>query len=142
MADNIKVVSHVKDVNKELKHKIPIILEGIGIEMAGNAIDEISKLVYDMPEGKSGYARTGRLRNSIAWAIQEKSGTIMDPMESEDSTPHAAPDENVVVIGTNVEYAPYVEAGTSYMPSRPFLKNGVANYAEDYKKLLEEGLKK
>lgn len=66
-----------------------------------------------------GAVDTGRLRGSIA---------------------HAA-DEDAAYIGTNVEYAPYVELGTYKMPPRPFLRNAINNYTEDYKRILEEGLK-
>lgn len=66
-----------------------------------------------------GAVDTGRLRGSIS---------------------HAHDDE-AAYIGTNVEYAPYVEFGTYKMASRPFLKNAIANYSDDYKKIIEEGLK-
>lgn len=66
-----------------------------------------------------GAVDTGRLRGSIT---------------------HAKDDESAYV-GTNVEYAPYVELGTYKMPARPFLKNGILNYVDDYKRIIEEGLK-
>lgn len=66
-----------------------------------------------------GAVDTGRLRGSIS---------------------HAADDE-AAYVGTNVEYAPYVELGTSKMGARPFLRNAVSNYADEYKKIIEDGLK-
>lgn len=114
----IVVKSHVNDVKAELSHRIPIILEALGIEAEGNAIDEINKLVYDQPESPN-YVRTGRLKGSISHAH----------------------DEDSAYIGTNVEYAPYVEFGTYRMGSRPFLRNAVANYIDDYKRIIESGLK-
>lgn len=68
---------------------------------------------------KLGAVDTGRLRGSIS---------------------HAHDDKNAY-IGTNVEYAPYVELGTKRMPARPFLKNAVANYTDNYKAIIKEGLK-
>ena len=62
---------------------------------------------------------TGRLRNSIT---------------------HTA-DTNAAYIGTNVEYAPYVELGTSKMPPRPFLKPAATEHNEEYKKIMEAALK-
>ena len=62
---------------------------------------------------------TGRLRGSIS---------------------HAK-DNDSAYIGTNVEYAPYVELGTYRMSARPFLRNAVSKYVNDYKKIVEEGLK-
>lgn len=50
-------------------------------------------------------------------------------------------DGNYAYIGTNVEYAPYVEMGTVKMQERPFLRNAVLNHQNEYKTLFEEGLK-
>lgn len=66
-----------------------------------------------------GAVDTGRLRGSISHAV---SG-------------------NDVYIGTNVEYAPYVELGTHKMAARPFLRNAITKYSEDYKGIIEKGLK-
>lgn len=44
-------------------------------------------------------------------------------------------------IGTNVEYAPYVELGTSKMKDRPFLRNALKNHKDEYKEILENELK-
>ena len=72
-----------------------------------------------------GYAKedcpvdTGNLRNSISHAIKDKE----------------------VYIGTNVEYAPYVELGTFKMDARPFLKPAATNHSSEYKSLMEESMK-
>ena len=66
-----------------------------------------------------GAVDTGRLRGSISHAT----------------------DDTSAYIGTNVEYGPYVELGTRKMAARPFLRNAVANYTDDYKRIVEEGLK-
>jgi HK97 gp10 family phage protein len=69
----------------------------------------------------AGYAPvdTGNLRNSISHAD----------------------DGTYAYIGTNVEYAPYVELGTVRMPERPFLRNAVLGHQEEYRNIMEEGLK-
>lgn len=72
-----------------------------------------------------GYAKlacpvdTGRLRNSIS---------------------HARDDE-AAYIGTNVEYAPYVELGTSRMKPRPFLTPAAQDHAEEYRDIIKAALK-
>ena len=72
-----------------------------------------------------GYAKlkcpvdTGRLRNSITHATQD----------------------DVEYIGTNVEYAAYVEFGTSRMRARPYLRPACENHADEYKSLVEAALK-
>lgn len=57
-----------------------------------------------------------------------------------DSISHAK-DDGAAYIGTNVEYAPYVEFGTYRKGARPFLRNAVANHSDDYKRIIESGLK-
>lgn len=111
------IKSNTKSVKAELERRKPIILEALGIEAEGNAIDEINKLVYDTPESPN-YVRTGRLKGSISHAH----------------------DEDSAYIGSNVEYAPYVELGTRKMGARPFLRNAVANYSDDYKRIIKDGL--
>ena len=64
---------------------------------------------------------TGRLRNSI--------------------TNQVLVDEKAVIIGTNVEYAPYVELGTSRMKAQPYLRPAVTNYTHVYQILLNDALK-
>ena len=72
-----------------------------------------------------GYAKakapvdTGRLRNSISHEV----------------------DEQDVYIGSNVEYAPYVEMGTVKMKARPFLKPAATEHSGTYKGILEEEYK-
>ena len=65
-----------------------------------------------------GYAKrlcpvdTGRLRNSITHAVEES--------------------EHAAYIGSNVEYAPYVELGTSRQKAQPYLKPAAENHAKEY----------
>lgn len=89
-----------------------------------------------------GYAKndtpvdTGRLRNSEDYKVEEDG----------------------VYIGTNVEYAPYIELGHSqevgrYVPAigkrlvnshvagKHFLKNAAANHSDEYKNIMETSLK-
>ena len=74
-----------------------------------------------------GYAKrlapvdTGRLRNSISHAVDM--------------------DEDRVYIGTNVEYAPYVEMGTVKTAAQPFLQPAAQDHADEYMKLAEKFLK-
>ena len=85
-----------------------------------------------------GYAKdkcpvdTGNLRNSISNKVQS--------------------DEKAAYIGTNIEYAPYVELGTGSFyqggtPSipgqkaQPYLKPAVADHADEYKQIIKDVLK-
>lgn len=62
---------------------------------------------------------TGRLRNSISHAT---SG-------------------NTAYIGTNVEYAPYVELGTRFTKAQPYLKPAATEHGEEYKEIVRTYLK-
>lgn len=65
--------------------------------------------------------KTGNLRNSIK--------------------PAHVTDEKAVYIGTNVEYAPYVELGTSRAKAQPYLRPAIENHTDEYKRLFEAALK-
>lgn len=121
---------------------VEAILEAIGQEAAGNALEEIKN--QDAVD-------TGRLGNSISYATQQytepknfswnkgtKSGA---PAGSGATTPNATPEKNTVYIGTNVEYAKYIEAGSSGHAPRPFLKPAATQHSEEYRKIAEKILK-
>ena len=64
---------------------------------------------------------TGRLRNSITHIVDE-------------GTRH-------VIIGTNVEYAPYVELGTRRQKPQPFLKPAANDHYSTYKGIFLKHLR-
>ena len=119
MGVKVEVVSHSAEVLGAVGNKRQIILKKWGIAGETNAKEEIDKAVYNTPESKSGYVRTGRLRNSLTHAVQDRS----------------------MYIGTNVEYAPYVELGTSKMKARPYLKPAIENHMSEYKEIAEDVMK-
>lgn len=62
------------------------------------------------------------------------------------SITHQQIDENTEVIGTNVEYAPYVEYGHrtrsgGHVAARPYLRPAAEDHAEEYRKILERVMK-
>lgn len=69
---------------------------------------------------------TGNLRNSIT---------------------HQQFDENTEIIGTNVEYAPYVELGHrkpngGHVAPKPYLRPAAENHSEEYKAILKSVMSK
>ena len=72
-----------------------------------------------------GYAKkdtpvdTGRLRNSISHAT----------------------DEEAAYIGTNVEYAPYVELGARGRNGKHMLQKSATEHTDEYKRLMEDSMK-
>lgn len=126
-------------------------LEAIGIKCEGYA-----KLLCPVD--------TGRLRNSITHALSgsetaikeyknnrthattnatKRAGTAGKPVEVKTYTYEgSAPGgEEAVYVGTNVEYAPYVEYGTQRTTAQPFLKPAVQDHEDEYKKIAESFLK-
>ena len=81
-----------------------------GLEAIGLAAEGHAK--------KAAPVDTGRLRNSISHAVAE----------------------DAAFIGTNVEYAPYVEYGTSRMRERPFLRPAATEHTQEYKALMKESM--
>lgn len=73
-----------------------------------------------------GYAKTlcpvdtGNLRNSITHETKEK----------------------YTQVGTNVEYAVYVEMGTRKMKAQPYLRPATENHLQEYKTIIEDALKR
>ncbi len=134
-------------------------LIAIGTEAERNAKLEITKLVYSRGDKEKRYRLTGRLRNSVAFALSGEGamtgdgvvafgkGRLLDSYKDFDGNKFAykgkAPGEKLeaVYIGTNVEYAPYVELGTSRMAARPFLRPAATEHGERYKKLMEAAMK-
>jgi phage gpG-like protein len=62
---------------------------------------------------------TGRLRNSISHAT----------------------DKEAAYIGTNVEYAPYIELGARGKDGLHFLQKAASNHSDEYKRLMENSIK-
>lgn len=87
------------------------------------AIDRALETIGLLAEG---YAKracpvdTGNLRNSITHAVE--SG------------------EDAVYVGTNVEYAPYVEMGTRRTAAQPFLRPAATEHGSTYRGILKRNL--
>lgn len=93
-----------------------------------NAKDEAIERALEMIGLKAeGYAKllcpvdTGRLRNSIT---------------------HTQGGKETEIIGTNVEYAPYVEMGTRRTKAQPFIRPAAENHADEYRAIVENELKR
>lgn len=137
-------------------------------------LDQIAEVVLtDWGQTVERYAKdkvpvdTGRLKNSITWALGGKGAAITEYSGSDThgnnpSTskrgiagkpappPHTghysgtAPKDTErkrsVYVGTNVKYAQYVELGTKRMGPRPFLKPAVIDHISEYMDILREYL--
>ena len=84
---------------------------------------------------------TGRLRNSITHATAKNEGVGVyhdnNGKSYSDAKAVSTPEDDAVYIGTNVEYAQYIELGTSRNHgSYPFLRPAAQNHADEYKKII------
>lgn len=105
-------IDHSEETKKQKDEAVKKALVQIGLLMERNA-----KLhIEDEPRRVD----TGRLRNSIS---------------------NTTDGSSVVVVGTNVEYAPYVHEGTYRMEPNPFLRNAILEHIDEYKSIFEDALK-
>lgn len=108
---NVEVTSNAPAVKAAKDEAIQRALEKIGL-----AGESYAKLNLERAPRR---VDTGRLRNSI-------------------SHTH---DDDTAYIGTNVEYAPYVEFGTVKMEPNMFLHKAVSENIPEYKSIAEAELK-
>lgn len=107
---------------------LALIIKEDNTEQIENAIDKaIAKALEQIGLAAERFAKTetpvdtGRLRNSITHVL-----------DLEDES---------VYIGTNVEYAPYVELGARGRSGKKMLTHAAQNHGDYYRGLLEKALK-
>lgn len=121
---NVEFVDHSPEIKKECTDAALRALIKCGLTAEGWAKAELTM---------RGAVRTGNLRNSITYSIDQ---------------------ENLeMYVGTDVEYGPYVELGTGAehveggtvgwkgMAARPYLKPAIADHLGDYDKIIKQELK-
>lgn len=130
---NYRITSHREELLEQFNTRLLRALEAIGLVVEGHAQVNLTR---------QHAVDTGNLRNSITHKVLT--------------------DEKKVIIGTDVEYAPYIEFGTGIytsggrqtpwayrdtegdfyltrgMRARPFLKPAVTEHKEEYKRILRE----
>ena len=131
-----------KEILTELEKAVKKALTDVGIE----AVDNITSR-GDFP------ADTGLLKNSITFAVSGENPLISEykanrKRKGEDTIRTGAYQgtapkgkNEAVYIGTNVEYAKYVQYGTSKMVARDFMYAPIRANFERYKQLIEENIK-
>lgn len=111
--------NNIPTAKEELEMKIARALEMIGIQAEGYA-KALCPVGTPESTGIPGY-RGGTLRNSITHQVDMS--------------------VDGVYIGTNVEYAPYVELGTVKMKKRPYLKPAIEQHMNEYRTIALNELK-
>jgi len=112
--DNVMILENNAEIIKQaMNDAILVALEEIGLVAERYAKENLTK-------NKS--VDTGRLRNSVIHAIDNE--------------------EKAVYIGTNVEYAPYVELGTSRQKAKPYLVPAAQDHRDQYEGIIKKWLSK
>lgn len=143
MSNDVKITDNTDELLAGLLLKEEKALVTVGMEAEGDAKIEI--------ESSPRRVDTGRLRNSITWAIKTKhsspqyiGGDGADEVDPDSGVREdQVPDEKTVVIGTNVEYAAKIHEGDAdegLDPNR-FLRNAVENNAQKYREIIDDILK-
>lgn len=124
----------------QLERKADEILERIGAKAVGYAVGLVP-------------TDTGLLKNSLTWAVAGKqpdittyhadranrNGTIMAGKYDGVAPGH----DHSVYIGSNVEYAPYVEMGVksrANYPKQPYLQPAIENHKAEYEGIANDVL--
>ncbi len=108
---NVEVTSNAPAVKAAKDEAIQRALEKIGLAAESYAKLNLERLPRRVD--------TGRLRNSISHTN----------------------DKDTAYVGTNVEYAPYVEFGTVKMAPNSFLRDAVSENLKEYQAIAEAELK-
>lgn len=145
----VRVEDHTKKIIDETDLAVDVALEIIGGFLERYAKQNLTS---------SGAVDTGLLRNSVTYAVSGKSPNIKSYHADRGSSAGSenagivktgrysgivgSSNEKAVYVGTNVEYAPYIEFGTSRMKPRPYLKTAVENHLNEYREIFKRELRK
>lgn len=128
-----ELTDHSSDTIREMLRKKAIALEKVGLVAEGYA-----KMLCPVD--------TGRLRNSITHATSQNHGQgdyqDNNGLDFHDASAQSKPRDDSVYIGTNVEYAPYIELGTVRCGARPYLRPAAADHIEEYKRIIDAEMRK
>ena len=150
----VKFQSNSEEIGELFEQACERALERMGLSAEGFAIKNLTR-------NKS--VDTGLLRNSITHAVSGRNAAIKNYKANkptkvkneqgeitkviqkgvyEGIAPQDSAGSKSVYIGTNVEYAPYVELGTSRAQAKPYLKPAVTEHSTTYRRIIEDEMKK
>lgn len=145
-------MSAKKQVDVSLVDNLYLVLKATD-EQIEQALTAIGAKVESHAKAEYVPVDTGRLKNSITYALAGKSAKIKkygpDKKGGKDkqSKPYSgtAPADpggkpRSVYVGSNVEYAEIVENGTSGRRARHYLRDAVTNHMEEYRNLVKRAL--
>ena len=132
MEFTINIEDNSDKILQEFENKMPELLNALG--------NELYKSIYNVMT-EDNVVDTGRLRGSISYST--KYNDYNNPIIA--NTPNdfikGNQETNSVIYGSNVEYASYVNSGTSKQMARKFMENGTYRAVPQLKKTAEQILK-
>lgn len=145
---SIRTNDNTDEVLRRMKKAFERGLKACGMTAEAYAKDILTDQVYSVDESKLDYVLTGRLRNSITYAIGGKSANISsykaDKAGYKGGTYSGkAPEEDkpYVAVGTNVKYAIGIEEGTHRKKGAVhFLLKAASEHQEEYENLIKESM--
>ena len=141
MSKNIEYRDNTEEVLKAMEAAIRRGNEAIGLAAEGHAKKKITQ---------AGAVDTSRLRNSITYALAGEETHVKSYKANKggkeretytyDGTAEGKKGSGVY-IGTNVEYAVFVENGAQGRTAVHFLQDAATGHTDQYKKLMEDSMK-
>lgn len=128
----IKIEDNSQKILSELDKKMPEILDGLG--------NELYKSIYDFMTSDN-VVDTGRLRGSISYSTPFKDYSNLTLANKPQDAIKGIRQKDTVVYGSNVEYASFVNSGTSKQRARKFIENGTYRAVPQMKAVVEKILK-
>lgn len=135
-------IDHSGEVLQSLDQAIDHALFRVGLQAESFAKLELSKPKVHADGVSRPNIDTGLLRNSITFAVSGGHAAISN-YKSDDGSASGVysgtlPDgEKAVYIGTNVEYAIFVEMGTRHAKAYPFLRPAATGHRDVYKRIFK-----
>lgn len=136
MKESVKVEDNSKEVLADFDKKTEQALLAIGTQAVKGIVEYMS--IPDFT-GRD-IVDTGRLRASISFLTPTTESGFVNGMveESEgDDIVKGRSDPKSVIVGTNVNYAEWVNNGTKKQPARHFLENGIENERDNMQELVD-----
>ena len=136
-----EIVFRVEDMSDEVKQNLDYAVDR-ALFAGGIAIQEgATRAISGQYDPSLRAVDTGRLRASISFITPTAKSPMPPDAPQElklDDMLSGRAEKNSVVFGSNVEYAKFVENGTSRMQGRPFLRTGVDMKREEIAKTFEK----
>lgn len=107
----------------------------VSFEMRTN---NVSQLLSDLKDKKeTALEAVGMAAETYAKVNLESNPRRIDTGNLRGSISHAPADEDTMCVGTDVEYAIYVELGTLKMTPSHYLKRSVQDHADEYMNVIK-----